>query len=183
MASRRPGCRPFNKKSMTCSSAFAVTAEADSDFSIKDRSWRHHRSGVLVQALQMRGNIWEQNWEYRQIDSPARGVWTNRTFRSSKMLSLSCAAANWCCVDMTTEAFQRFRAIQTNNESLQSVLPTRIRRFTSRLSRCSRRRFTHSTNSTLRRRLTAVTIIVLPSSMPGEIHLSDSPRIPIVTVP
>ena len=90
-----------------------------------------------------------------------------------------CVAANLCCVDMTTEAFQRSRAIQTNNESLPSVLAIRNSTLSVAIISILARRFTHSTNSTLRR-LNRGNDQRSPKQQARRIHRSDSPGIPLV---
>src|SRR5437868_1062630 len=75
----------------------------------------------------------------------------------------SCAAANWCCVATTTEEFQRFPAIQTNNESLLSVLAIANLTLSVAIILMLATRFIHCTSGTLQG-LTAVTINVRPGS-------------------
>ena len=52
---------------------------------------------------------------------------------------------------MTTEAFLRFRAIQTNNESLAFVLATANSALSVAIISMLAKRFTHFTNGSLRR--------------------------------
>ena len=106
----------------------------------------------LVQALQMRANdLGTELGACRRRIAPARASGQIGRCEAQEAPTRFCGAANLCCVDMTTEASQRFRAIQMNNESLPSVLAIMNLTLSVATTSLLVRRFTHSTNGSLRR--------------------------------
>ena len=90
-----------------------------------------------------------------------------------------CVAANLCCVDMITEAFQRSRAIQTNNERFAIRLG--YQEFdVFRRDYLDSREAIHALYQQQLRRLNRGNDQRSPKQQARRIHRSDSPGIPLV---